>query len=264
MAYTKIVNFATKDATNDVIKGTEFDAEFNAIQVASTASEYTANKDATGGYAGLTLFKINFKNVANTFTSFFTNTNTASRTYTFQDRDGTIADTQFTVAKTSATGSAMLPSRTTTERNVDTPGLGYIGYNSTLGGFEGYGAGGWGSIGGAGATGGGVGNLQDLVFLENDTLVTNDYILGQGAQKTGATFTNGSANIGFTGHGFVAEQLVMFSTTGTLPTNFTAWVGYYVIATGLTADVFQVSLTNGGTAISAGSARGRRLHRCGW
>lgn len=49
-------------------------------------------KDATGGYAGLTLFKINFKNAANTFTSFFTNTNTAARTYTFQDRDGTIAD----------------------------------------------------------------------------------------------------------------------------------------------------------------------------
>lgn len=50
------------------------------------------NKDASGGYAGLTLFKINFKNAANTFTSFFTNINTAARTYTFQDKDGTIAD----------------------------------------------------------------------------------------------------------------------------------------------------------------------------
>ena len=54
--------------------------------------EKVANKDATGGYAGLTLFKINFKNVLNTFTSFFTNSNTAARTYTFQDRNGTIAD----------------------------------------------------------------------------------------------------------------------------------------------------------------------------
>lgn len=51
-----------------------------------------SEKDATGGYAGLTLLKINFKNVLNTFTSFFTNSNTAARTYTFQDRDGTIAD----------------------------------------------------------------------------------------------------------------------------------------------------------------------------
>jgi hypothetical protein len=54
--------------------------------------ENSANKDATGGYAGLTLFKINFKNALNTFTSFFTNSNTAARTYTFQDRNGTIAD----------------------------------------------------------------------------------------------------------------------------------------------------------------------------
>ena len=54
--------------------------------------ENTANKDVSGGYVGLTLFKINFKNVLNTFTSFFTNSNTAARTYTFQDRDGIIAD----------------------------------------------------------------------------------------------------------------------------------------------------------------------------
>jgi hypothetical protein len=48
-------------------------------------------KDATGGLVGLTLFKINFKNAANTFTSFLTNTNTASRTYTFPDYDATVA-----------------------------------------------------------------------------------------------------------------------------------------------------------------------------
>jgi hypothetical protein len=53
----------------------------------------TSAKDATGGYVGLTLFKINFKNVLNTFTSFFTNSNTAARTYTFPDKDGTVAMT---------------------------------------------------------------------------------------------------------------------------------------------------------------------------
>ena len=66
----------------------------------TAGAEVTANKDASNGYAGLTLFKINFKNVANTFTSFFTNTNTTSRTYTYQDRNGTIADdTDITSAK---------------------------------------------------------------------------------------------------------------------------------------------------------------------
>ena len=63
-----------------------------AQQTALNLKQDTSGKDATGGYAGLTLFKINFKNVANTFTSFFTNSNTAARTYTFQNRDGTIAD----------------------------------------------------------------------------------------------------------------------------------------------------------------------------
>jgi hypothetical protein len=54
--------------------------------------EDPANKDASGGYVGLTLLKINFLNALGTITSFFTNSNTEARTYTFQDRNGTIAD----------------------------------------------------------------------------------------------------------------------------------------------------------------------------
>jgi len=70
---------------------TYFDTLYAAA--ASLANyQLLSGKDATGGYAGLTLFKINFRNAANTFTSFFTNTNSAARTYTFQDRDGTIVD----------------------------------------------------------------------------------------------------------------------------------------------------------------------------
>jgi len=68
-----------------------------------TLYEKVANKDASNGYAGLTLLKINFKNTLNTFTSFFVNANTAARTYTFPDRDGTIADnTDITAAKARA------------------------------------------------------------------------------------------------------------------------------------------------------------------
>lgn len=77
------------------VSSTEYDFLGNVtsdIQTQITARELSANKDATGGYVGLTLFKINFKNAANTFTSFFTNTNSAARTYTFQNRDGTITD----------------------------------------------------------------------------------------------------------------------------------------------------------------------------
>lgn len=67
--------------------------------------ENSANKDASGGYVGLTLFKINFKNTANTFTSFFTNSNTASRNYTFPDKDGTVAMTSDITGTNSGTNT---------------------------------------------------------------------------------------------------------------------------------------------------------------
>lgn len=51
----------------------------------TTAQEVTGVKTFRNGMFG-------FRNFANTFTSFFINTNTASRTYTFQNRNGTIAD----------------------------------------------------------------------------------------------------------------------------------------------------------------------------
>ena len=56
-------------------------------------SELASNKDASGGFAGLTLFKLNMRNVANTITSWFTNANTVARTYTLPDKDGTVAMT---------------------------------------------------------------------------------------------------------------------------------------------------------------------------
>ena len=78
---------------NDWITANSFRTQTNTnFSNLNTDKQETSGKDATGWYAGLTLFKINFKNVANTFTSFFTNSNTDARTYTFQDRDGTIAD----------------------------------------------------------------------------------------------------------------------------------------------------------------------------
>jgi hypothetical protein len=107
-----VVNNAKVASGIDAVKiadGSVSNAEFQTLSDISTAqtiqtqlnnkqaslgytAENQANKDATGGYVGLTLFKINFQNALNTFTSYFTNTNTASRTYTFQDRNGTIAD----------------------------------------------------------------------------------------------------------------------------------------------------------------------------
>lgn len=53
--------------------------------------ENSANKDATGGYAGLTGFAINLKNAAGTVLSALVSIATQARTYTFPDKDGTVA-----------------------------------------------------------------------------------------------------------------------------------------------------------------------------
>ena len=80
------------------------------------------------------------------------------------------------VPKTSATGSAKLPSGTTAQRD-GSPAVGMFRHNSTLNQFEGYNNGAWGAIGGgAGATGGGT----DEVFFESDTNVTTNYTITSG------------------------------------------------------------------------------------
>ena len=56
-----------------------------------TPSTFAGEKNVTDGIVGLTGFNHNFKNTAGTFLSYFTNSNTASRTYTFQDAAGTVA-----------------------------------------------------------------------------------------------------------------------------------------------------------------------------
>jgi len=164
----------------------------------------------------------------------------------------------FFVGKTSATGSAKIPARTTVQRDVDTPAVGFFGYNVTTNQFEGYGSSGWGKVGG-GTTGGGT----DAAFYENDCLITTDYTIGQSTLISGATVTIATPGVvTLTAHGYTAGQLVFFQTTGALPTGLVADYGYYVISTGLTADAFQLSLTDGGAAINTtGSQSG--VHSCG-
>jgi len=54
-----------------------------------------------------------------------------------------------------------------------------------------------------------------------------------------------------TAHGLVAGDSLSLITTGNLPKGLRTLTTYYVIATGLTADTFRLSLTAGGTAESA-------------
>jgi len=72
----------------------------------------------------------------------------------------------------SGTGQLDLPVGTTAQRS-GSPNSGMIRFNTTLTQFEGYNGTAWGSLGGAGATGGG----SDLVFFENDQTVTTNYTI---------------------------------------------------------------------------------------
>lgn len=78
------------------------------------SGDMTTNTDQT--VSGIKTFlngKFGLRNVANTFTSFFTNTNTASRTYTLKDRNGTlIDDTDYNTLNTAISGKMANPSGT--------------------------------------------------------------------------------------------------------------------------------------------------------
>lgn len=59
------------------------------------------------------------------------------------------------------------------------------------------------------------------------------------------------------GHGLIEGDGITFTTTGALPTGLTAGTLYYVIATGLTLDDFEVSTSVGGAAVdTSGSQSG--------
>jgi hypothetical protein len=91
------------------------------------------------------------------------------------------------VAYTTTTGSAVMPTGTTGERD-GTPAAGYLRFNTSNTTFEGYNGSAWGSVGG-GATGGG----NDQVFQENQLIVTTSYTLstGKSAMSKGPITING-------------------------------------------------------------------------
>ena len=184
MAYTKVTNFAVKDGLpsgnpSKIVKGTEIDVEFNAIQ-----AESVSVTSALSGKQPLdaTLTSIAALGTAADKLAYTTNTDTWAETpitaaaRTVLD-DASVATMRVTLGtETSVTGSAILPAGTTAQRDI-TPVSGYLRYNSTLNQFEGYGASAWGAVGG-GATGA----PGNYAFYENDQTITADYTLTSGKQ----------------------------------------------------------------------------------
>jgi len=95
-----MLGISNVDNTSDANKPLST-AETTALALKQNLSD----KDASGGYVGLTTMKINFRNALNTITSFFTNANTVARTYTFPDKDGTVAMTSDITGTNSGTNT---------------------------------------------------------------------------------------------------------------------------------------------------------------
>lgn len=94
----------------------------------------------------------------------------------------------------------------------------------------------------------------------NDALLTRpsvtSTIANSALSTASATVTISNASPGvvtWTGHNIAADQPVVFTTTGALPTGLTAGTTYYV-KTVLTVDTFTVAATVGGAAITTSSA----------
>jgi len=131
-------------------------------------------------------------------------------------------------------GSTQLQSGGTVDRPA-APVPGMIRYNTTLGQFEGYSFTGWGSIGGTGATGGGL----NQVFYQNDQTITTSYTLSatKNAMSTGP-LTYGPA---FDGTGSIAGTTLTISavTAGVLA------VGSMIAGSGVTAGTTITALGTG-------------------
>jgi Flp pilus assembly protein TadG len=81
---------------------------------------------------------------------------------------------------------------------------------------------------------------------------------GSTINANAVTFTLGSpGTVNQTNHRLVANDRVVFSTSGTLPTGITAGTMYYVLSTSLTANSFRISTSSGGSAVNlSGSPSG--------
>lgn len=105
---TNVINAAPAalDTLNELAAALGNDAAFSTTVTNSLAlKEVASNKNASGGYAGLTLFKLNLRNAANTITSWFTTAATVARTWTLPDKDGTIAMTSDITGTNSGTNT---------------------------------------------------------------------------------------------------------------------------------------------------------------
>lgn len=95
--------------------------------------------------------------------------------------------------------------------------------------------------------------VPGIVYLDSTMYVMTT---GQIIPSTSVvTISNANpAVVSWTGHNQSANTQIMFTTTGTLPSPLAVGTIYYILAAGLTANSFEISLTVGGTPIPTTTA----------
>jgi len=92
----------------------------------------------------------------------------------------------------------------------------------------------------------------------SSTTVNGSVRMASSQYKTLGTATMTIASpcvVTFNSHGLIANDTVVFTTTGALPTGLAVNTAYYVMSTGLTTNTFQVSATLSGTAINTSGSQ---------
>ena len=162
---TNASNSATAASTSASNAST---SETNAA--ASAASALSALDQFTDTYLGAFSTDPTLDNDGNALTAgdlYFNTVANRLKVYSGSAWSFAIVDTSTVVIKTSSTGSAIIPSGATGDRD-GSPANGYFRYNTSVNSFEGYVNGAWGGVGGAQAGG---------VIFENSLTISSNYTL---------------------------------------------------------------------------------------
>jgi hypothetical protein len=105
---------------------------------------------------------------------------------------------------------------------------------------------------GTASLGSGTNGWKDIYQRRRKGLWTNS----PSFKATTITMTIASpAVVTWAAHGFIAGDTIQFTTTGAFPTGVSASTTYFVSATGLTTNTFQISATLGGTSINTSGSQ---------
>jgi hypothetical protein len=185
---------ATNAATSATASATSATASASsATASAASAAAAAATKDSIDEfYLGAQASNPTVDNNGDAVTAgdwYFNTTSNETRIYNGSAWQVTVISTDGLVSKTSATGSAEMPTGTTAQRD-GSPSAGFLRFNSTTTGFEGYNGSEWGSIGGGASAGGAIyENTDDITSNYTLTTGSNGMSVGPITIATGVTVT---------------------------------------------------------------------------